>query len=70
LFANVLKKFFTARPKTENKQVTKRSQEVAPMIRTARTALRNAPATLAQDFLGASALVALLLAGLTLPGMF
>lgn len=40
------------------------------MIRSAKIALQNAPSTLAQDFLGASALVALLLVGLHLPGFF
>jgi hypothetical protein len=39
------------------------------MIRDAKAALRRSSQTLAQDFLGAGALVAILLVGLHLPGV-
>lgn len=39
------------------------------MLEDARTALRRPFPTLAQDFLGAAALVAMLLVGLHLPGL-
>jgi hypothetical protein len=41
-----------------------------PMIQDAQDTLRRAYPTLAQDFLGAAALVAMLLIGLHLPGLF
>ncbi len=40
------------------------------MIRDAKAAFHRASSTLAEDFLGAAALVTLLLAGLHLPGAF
>ena len=40
------------------------------MLNDVRTAATRARATLAQDFLGAAALVAMLLVGLHLPGVF
>jgi hypothetical protein len=40
------------------------------MIQDAHDSLRRAYPTLAQDFLGAAALVAMLLIGLYLPGLF
>ena len=40
------------------------------MIQDAQDTLRRAYPTLVQDFLGATALVALLLVGLHLPGLF
>ncbi|WP_189680945.1 hypothetical protein [Seohaeicola zhoushanensis] len=70
MFANVLKKFFTAAPENENKRSTlTTSTEQTPMTEI-RNALSRCRATLAQDAAGVAALMVMLVAALHLPGGF
>jgi hypothetical protein len=68
LFANVLKKFFTPGFSCENKSATKTLPEVPIMLEDLKSALGRAPATLAGDMAGGTALVILFLTALYLPG--
>ena len=66
MFANVLKKFFTASVENENKGATKTE---APMttFKTLKSIALRSQDTLLQDAVGAAALVVMLVVGLHVP---
>jgi hypothetical protein len=70
LFSFVLKKFFTSRRENENKGATDTSRQEPAMIATLRNTARRNAHTLAEDALGAVALIVTLVAGLHLPMVF
>ncbi len=69
MFANVLIKFFTRPSEYENKAATQRVKQDVAMIDALHTALTRRPASLAQDFAGAAAILVILVVGLNLPAL-
>jgi hypothetical protein len=70
LFTNVLKKFFTIVNKFENKGATNSlTTGTAKMFTELKSVIERSSATLFGDFIGAAALVLMLIVGLHLPGL-
>jgi hypothetical protein len=68
LFTDVLKKFWTGRPKNENKTLTRQIEEALSMIRIAEILTRSRD-TIVTDALGVLALAGFTLGLLHLPGL-
>jgi hypothetical protein len=71
MFTNVLLKFFTRRKEYENKAATRMDQrQEFRMALEIKAVLERSRSTLVSDALGAVSLIVMLVAGLSLPGLF
>jgi hypothetical protein len=71
MFTNVLTKFFTGQHEYENKAATSAALlREAKMAMEIKAVIERSRATLISDTVGAISLVVMLVAGLSLPGLF